>query len=281
MGSDEGLPKSSGDGLVTHLSFDRLAAIFDDQRALPPPALAALHLTFTKLVDAGVTTLAEPGAGTGRIAIPALATGMHVTALDISDPMLDVFRDRLDHAPQLAARCELLVGNAVALPFGSDRFDAGVLAQVLYLIPDWERALDELVRVVKPGGRVMLVQERTTLSPGLQRWDAAWREATARAGYKPVPQIPDDLAAVAALDERTSGVTETALASWSFGQSVHEALAGLDRMRTLYESLSDDAWVETLLAFGEWYGASGLNESTQLDGTVTLTLVSGTVRART
>lgn len=279
MGCDAGLPKSSGDGPVTRLSFDRLAAIFDDQRALPPPALAALHLTFTQLVDMGVTTLVEPGAGTGRIAIPALAAGMHVAALDISEPMLDVFRDRLAHVPRLATRCELLVGDAVALPFGPDRFDAGVLAQVLYLIPDWERALDELVRVVKPGGRVMLVQERTTMSPALQRWDAAWCEATDRSGYTPIPQIPDDLAAVAALGERTSRVAETALASWPFGQSVSDALAGLDCMRTLYESLSDDAWEEALLAFREWYGASGLNESTQLDGNVTLTLVSGTVHA--
>ena len=284
----EAIPARYGDGSIsmavdepdTRLSFDRLASIFDDQRALPPSALAALHGAFTRLVDSGVISLVEPGAGTGRIAIPALAAGMHVTALDISGPMLDTFRDRLIQVPQLADRCELLSGDAMALPFDSDRFDAGVLAQVLYLVPNWERALDELIRVAKPGGQVMLVQERTTMSPALRRWDAAWREATDRSGYTPIPQVPDDLAAVAALRERTCRVAETELASWTFGQSVHDALAGLDRMRALYESLSDDAWEEALLAFREWYDASGLNESTQLDGTVTLMLVSGTVRAR-
>src|SRR5690606_4587873 len=128
---------------------------------------------FAELLDTGLATLIEPGAGTGRLAIPALAAGFRVTALDISAPMLAVLARRLAAAPELRGRCEIIIGDAVALPFADDSFDAGALAQVLYLIPDWERALDELVRVVRPGGRVLLVQERTAMSPALTAWDAA------------------------------------------------------------------------------------------------------------
>lgn len=261
----------------TRIAFDRLARIFDDQRGLPPEALEALYRAFGDLVDQGASTLIEPGAGTGRIATPALAAGFSVTAIDVSQPMLDVFRDRLTNVPELASRCELVAGDAVALPVEADRFDVGLLAQVLYLVPDWEQALNEVVRVLKPGGKVLLVQERTTMSPGLARWDAAWRKVTERAGHVTVPQEPDDAAAVAALVERTVDVTETELASWTFGQTVRDRLASLDRMRSLYPSLSDDAWDAVLKHFREWREHTGPDETAWLGGSVALVLVAGVV----
>ncbi len=75
-------------------------------------------------------------------------------------------------------------------------------------------------------------------------------------------------------------VRERELASWTFGQTVGEALAGLDRMRSLYASLDDAAWERTIEEFRAWHAASGLIDDTRLDGTVTLTLVSGVVLDR-
>lgn len=262
---------------TTRISFDRLAGIFDDRRALPPDALAALHHAFAAMVDAGLRTLIEPGAGTGRIAIPALAAGFRVTALDISTPMLEVLEHRLGAIPELRDRCEIATGDATALPFPGNAFDAAVLAQVLYLIPDWERALDETVRVVRPGGRVLLVQERTVLSPELAAWDAAWRDAVKGAGHRPIPQVPSDDEAAEALGARAVGLRIDRLASWEFGQTVAEALAGLDRLRPLYPDLDDAAWAAAVDAFRRWHAASGLDVATRLAGTVTLTLVSGIV----
>jgi SAM-dependent methyltransferase len=200
-----------------------------------------------------------------------------VTALDISAPMLAALRERLDAAPELRDRCEITTGDATALSIPDGAFDAAVLAQVLYLIPEWVRALDEAVRVVRPGGRVLLVQERTAMSPALAAWDAAWRRATEAAGHIGIPQVPDDDAAAAALGERTVGLEVAALASWSFGQTVGDALAGLDRLRPLYPDLDAVAWEDALAAFRHWYAASGLDTAARLDGTVTLTLVSGAV----
>ena len=259
------------------LSFDRLAAIFDDWRALPPAALASLHDAFAALVDTGLRTLIEPGAGTGRIAIPALAAGFRVTAVDISPPMLDVLRTRLAAIPELRDCCEIVPGDAIDLPFPDDAFDVALLAQVLYLVPDWERALDEAIRAVRPGGRVLLLQERTAMAPSLTVWDAAWRDVVARAGHDAIPRIPDDDQAVAALGERAADLRIESLASWEFGQTVAEALAGLDRLRPLYPDLDDAAWDRAIAVFRRWRGTSGLDAATTLAGTVTLTLVSGTV----
>jgi SAM-dependent methyltransferase len=259
------------------LSFDRLAGVFDDQRALPPAALAALHDAFAAMVDDGLTTLIEPGAGTGRIAIPALAAGFRVTAVDISAPMLDQFNRRLARIPELRARCQVEVADAAALPFADAAFDVAVLAQVLYLIPAWERALDEAVRVVRPGGRVLLVQERTAMSPELTAWDAAWRETVESAGHRPIAQLPDDDRAAAVLGQRTVNLRIEPFVSWEFGQTAGEALAGLDRLRPLYADLDAAAWDAAVTAFRRWCAAFGLDDAARLAGTVTLTLVSGTV----
>jgi ubiquinone/menaquinone biosynthesis C-methylase UbiE len=265
---------------ATRISFDRLAGIFDEHRALPADAVAALHDACATMVEDGLRTLIEPGAGTGRIAIPALAAGFRVTVIDISAPMLETLAARLGKVPELRARCEIVTGDATALPFADDAFDAAVLAQVLYLIPAWEHALDEAIRVVRPGGRVLLVQERTSMSPELAAWDAAWRDAVGKAGHRAIPQVPDDDEAASALGTRTVDLRIAPLASWEFGQTVGEAIAGLDRLRPLYPDLDDAAWNEALAAFRRWHAASGLPDGARLDGTVTLTLVSGTVLGR-
>ena len=171
---------------ISRLSFDRLAAIFDDQRALPDDALAALRDAFVAMVDSGFRTLIESGAGTGRIAIPALAAGFRVTASDISSPMLDVLRARLATIPELRDRCEIVTCDAAALPFANGAFDVAVLAQVLYLIPDWERALDEAIRVVRAGGRVVLSRSGQRCRRRWPHQDAAWRDTVARAGHRPI-----------------------------------------------------------------------------------------------
>jgi SAM-dependent methyltransferase len=263
--------------VTPRLSFDRLAAIFDDQRSLPPSAVEAMHGVFGELVDDGLRSLIEPGAGTGRIAIPALAAGFRVTALDISPPMLAVLESRLAAVPEIAEQCEVAVGDATTLCFDDATFDVGVLAQVLYLIPEWRSALDELTRVVRPGGRIVLVQERTTMTHVLRQWAAAWIEATTRVGNDVLPQEPKDVVAATALSERVGAVSERVLATWSFGQPVGKAIDGLDRMRPLYESLCDDAWDAALAIFRDWRVSSGLVDDAWLGGTVALTFVSGIV----
>lgn len=259
------------------LSFDTLVGIFDDQRGLPTDVLSALYHVFLEEASNGPLRIVESGAGTGRIAIPALAAGHAVTAVDVSQMMLDAFAERLAKRPELAARCRMVVGDAVSLPLEDDSFDLGILVQVLYLIPEWEQALDDVFRVVRPGGEVMLVQEITMMSPALRERDAAWREAVESVGYRHMPQRPHDTEAAEALAARSVKVARQEVASWEFGQAVAHANAGLHRLRPLYDTLDDAAWSEALVRFGQWQRVHPVDPETWLGGTVDLVLVRGTV----
>lgn len=90
----------------------------------------------------------EVGCGPGEAAERIAATGAHVEAVDISERMVELTRAR-----GISAR----VGNVQELPFEDASFDAALAAWMLYHVPDAERALAELARVLRPGGRLVAV----------------------------------------------------------------------------------------------------------------------------
>lgn len=98
--------------------------------------------------------------GTGEItALLARRVGPsgHVTGLDFSPGMLAVARRRLEEAG-LAARVRLVQGDALAMPFPDGGFDLVTMGFALRNVADLDRALAEMVRVARPGGRVLLLE---------------------------------------------------------------------------------------------------------------------------
>jgi phosphatidylethanolamine/phosphatidyl-N-methylethanolamine N-methyltransferase len=96
----------------------------------------------------------EVGVGTG-LSLPAYARSNSIFGVDISAPMLQrarkrVARLRLDHVEGLA------VMDAEDLTFPDASFDVVVAQYVVTAVPHPERALDELVRVVRPGGEIII-----------------------------------------------------------------------------------------------------------------------------
>jgi len=83
-----------------------------------------------------------------RIAPDGTAVGV-----DFSPAMLEVAR-RLARDEGLGELVELREGDARALPFGDGEFDAALAVTTLVHVPDAERAVPELARVVRPGGRI-------------------------------------------------------------------------------------------------------------------------------
>jgi ubiquinone/menaquinone biosynthesis C-methylase UbiE len=101
----------------------------------------------------------EVGAGTGRnlLRIAARgAQGIRFYALDLSKEMLQRCRESCE---TYNLSVKLCLGNAEYLPFPSDCFDAVLLAGCLNDLPDQRRAISEMVRVAKPGGRVVLIDK--------------------------------------------------------------------------------------------------------------------------
>ena len=96
----------------------------------------------------------EIGVGTG-LNLPLYGQGIRLTAVDLSPAMLAQARRR---AADLGLDIDLREGDAQALDFPDTRFDTVVFSLCLCSIPDDRRAVAEGVRVLKPGGRMLLLE---------------------------------------------------------------------------------------------------------------------------
>ncbi|MEU0042860.1 class I SAM-dependent methyltransferase [Streptomyces werraensis] len=95
----------------------------------------------------------EVAIGTG-LNLPLYPDDVELTGLEWSPAMLDIARRRAD---ELGRAADLRVGDAQALPFDDASFDTVVATLSLCAIPDEERAVAEMVRVLRPGGRLLLL----------------------------------------------------------------------------------------------------------------------------
>lgn len=128
---------------------------------------------------AGLTgDVLEVGAGTGRN-FRFYDSARRVVALE-PDPSM---RERaVRRAQRTPVPVEVVEGDAQRLPFPDDSFDAAVVSLVLCSIPEPERALAELHRVLRPGGVLRFYEHVRADDPGLaarqDRWNTPWRWAT-------------------------------------------------------------------------------------------------------
>lgn len=87
----------------------------------------------------------------------SLLPSVRITGLDPSVGMLEIGRQKVA-ARGLSDVIHLLEGDAQAMPFEAARFDAACMAFGIRNVPDRARALRELARVVRPGGRIALLE---------------------------------------------------------------------------------------------------------------------------
>jgi demethylmenaquinone methyltransferase/2-methoxy-6-polyprenyl-1,4-benzoquinol methylase len=114
--------------------------------------------------------------GTGLVAFGlARRGGCEVTALDQSLEMLAGARARLSTDPSLADRIAFVHGEAEQLPFPDDHFDALTFTYLLRYVDDRAATMRELARVVRPGGRIGMLEFAV---PGNAVLRALWRAYT-------------------------------------------------------------------------------------------------------
>jgi ArsR family transcriptional regulator len=108
---------------------------------------------------ASVGSLLDAGTGTGRmleLLAPLIRRGV---GIDVSPEMLAIARDRLERSH--ATHCQVRLGDLYRLPFpdgaAGQGFDAALFHQVLHYLDDPQAAISEAVRVLKPGGRIVVV----------------------------------------------------------------------------------------------------------------------------
>jgi ubiquinone/menaquinone biosynthesis C-methylase UbiE len=133
----------------------------------------------------------DVGCGTGEN-FEYLGRASSVTALDLSAEMIEEARRR---RRQLGADVRLLVGDAQELPFPEARFDTVVSAFSSCTFPDYAAAFGEMVRVTKPGGRVLLVEHgRSSVGWIARRQDRNLERVLERSACRNNRDVAADLA---------------------------------------------------------------------------------------
>ncbi|HKF08162.1 MAG TPA: metalloregulator ArsR/SmtB family transcription factor [Xanthobacteraceae bacterium] len=135
--------------------FRQHAAEWDRIRKLHVADEAVEAAIIGALADAPVRALLDLGTGTGRILellAPQIERGL---GLDLSLDMLSLARARLDRAG--LRHCSVRQGDIYDLALPKDSFDAVVIHQVLHFLEDGARAIEEAARVLRPGGRLLVV----------------------------------------------------------------------------------------------------------------------------
>jgi ubiquinone/menaquinone biosynthesis C-methylase UbiE len=160
--------------------FERLFAAGYD-RTLAGAERAGLARRRRELLGDLGGHVVELGAGTGLNLVAYGPEVTRLTLLEPSTPMADRLRARLDEAPR-DAEVEVLGAPAEALPLPDDSADVVVSTLVLCTVGDLDRTLAEIERVLRPEGRLVLLEHVVADDPGTRRLQRVLRRPWAVVG---------------------------------------------------------------------------------------------------
>ena len=149
--------------------FDRIAGVYDVMNGV---MTAGMHHRWRSRaadlarVGPGSRVL-DVATGTGDLAIELASRGAEVVGMDFSEGMLELARRK---APGITFES----GDAQALAYPDDAFDAATVGFGARNFGDLERGLGEMVRVVRPGGRVVVLEITTPTKPPLSTFFSLW-----------------------------------------------------------------------------------------------------------
>ena len=178
-------PASAGGPAVldrTHIkkSYARWAPIYDHVftfvlRPGRKAIAAAANRRGGRILDVGV--------GTG-LELPMFGPQTQLIGVDLSEPMLRLAQQRVS-AKALGNIQGLVVMDAEHLGFPDAHFDTVVAPYVLTVVPEPHTTLDELARVVKPGGEIILVNHIGSSQGPIAWFESALAKCSAQLGWRP------------------------------------------------------------------------------------------------
>jgi ubiquinone/menaquinone biosynthesis C-methylase UbiE len=158
-------------GRIFAAGYDRVMA--ESERLTLRPHRAALLATASGRV-------LEIGGGTGA---NLAHYGDRVSELVITEPEEPMLRRLQRRSREGRIRPQLVTAAAEELPFDGESFDAAVSTLVLCTVTDQRRALGELHRVLRPGGRLVFIEHVRSDAPRLARWQDRLNWLQRRVGH--------------------------------------------------------------------------------------------------
>lgn len=152
--------------------FDRIAQVYDRMNSVMTVGMH--HRWRSRAVDLARVGRGDPvldvATGTGDLAVELrrrVGPDARVVGLDFSEAMLALARDK-------AADVDFQPGSALALPYGDGEFAAATVGFGARNFSDLGQGLSEMVRVVRPGGRVVVLEITTPQKPPLSWFFRMW-----------------------------------------------------------------------------------------------------------
>jgi len=130
-------------------------------------------------IEAGAQVL-EVGAGTG-LSFSAYPSHCQVTGIDLAPEMLEQAQEKIDR--NAWRHLKVLEMDALNLKFADNTFDYVMAFHVVSVVPDVRRLMDEVLRVSKPGARIVVINHFRSRNRLLAAFDRLMEPATRRLGW--------------------------------------------------------------------------------------------------
>ena len=144
----------------------------------------------------------EVGVGTG-LCLPLYPVDCDITAIDVSGPMLEKAAVRVKELG--LTNVKLLKMDAGEMDFADSSFDIVIAAYVVTAVPDYRKLMKEMIRVSRPGGRLILLNHFTQDSPLIAAVEKAISPICVRIGFRTdlsVDEVIDGWPLIKERDER-------------------------------------------------------------------------------
>ncbi|MEO5896756.1 MAG: methyltransferase domain-containing protein [Vicinamibacterales bacterium] len=191
-GSDAATRALSGTAVENHFVeavYEKLAKVYDliFGPTLHPGRLQAIQ---RMNIQSGERVL-EVGVGTG-INLALYPTDAAITGIDFSQPMLEKARERASRKDMRHTR--LLQMDAADLKFADDSFDIVYAPYLISVVPDPIKVAQEMRRVCRPGGRIIILNHFLSANPLLSRVERLISPFTIHIGFTADLDLPAFLA---------------------------------------------------------------------------------------
>jgi ubiquinone/menaquinone biosynthesis C-methylase UbiE len=248
------------------LSFDRVAHAYDATRGYPPGVDQQIAKAIVDTVNAKPgTTFMEVGVGTGRIAFPLASLGHIYTGVDISEKMVKLlaakllanswkeyeqdwgslpdengarthsvrrFREAVKHASM-----RLVLSDMTATPFRDASFEVVLAVHVFHLVDGWQKAMREVLRVLRPGGAFLHCWDEFVNVEEWPIWETWGKIVRELGGDAARPGASSRSEVTVWLKEQALQPQEIPVVQWEVTQTPREAVEQITRR------LSSSTWV--------------------------------------